>query len=94
MPSPTWGYILATEGLKGNSQDEVKNSLQPDLHTADSQSFVPRFNNLHVDEKPKYGSTDLPPNHWTSSTTATKLWQKALSVSMESHTNEVCPCDG
>ncbi|KAL1509646.1 hypothetical protein ABEB36_004352 [Hypothenemus hampei] len=67
-PTATWGYILAPETNKG-TQDDVKNSLNPDLNTADSQSFVPRFNNLNVDD-----------NHWTSSPQATKLWQKALVV--------------
>ncbi|XP_066251106.1 uncharacterized protein [Euwallacea similis] len=79
VPSPTWGYILASEERKGGTQEDVKNSLAPDLHTADSQSFVPRFNHLQSDEK-RSGFTVLPPNHWTSSTHATKLWQKALSV--------------
>lgn len=58
----------------------MKNSLNPDLNTADSQSFVPRFNNVQVDEKQAKAFTDLPLNHWTSSPRATQLWQKALSV--------------
>ncbi|XP_050293789.1 uncharacterized protein LOC126734281 isoform X2 [Anthonomus grandis grandis] len=78
-PSPTWGYILAAEASKAQ-QDEVKNSLNPDLHTADSQSFIPRFNKVQVEEKTTKAFTDLPVNHWTSNTAATKLWQKALSV--------------
>uniref|UniRef100_A0AAR5QHH3 Chitin-binding type-2 domain-containing protein n=1 Tax=Dendroctonus ponderosae TaxID=77166 RepID=A0AAR5QHH3_DENPD len=78
-PSATWGYIIAAEANKEPFED-VKNSLNPDLNTADSQSFVPRFNNVQVDEKQGKGSTDLPPNHWTSSPRATQLWQKALSI--------------
>ncbi|XP_066141759.1 mucin-6-like [Euwallacea fornicatus] len=80
VPSPTWGYILASEERKGGAQEEVKNSLTPDLHTADSQSFVPRFNHVLQSDEKRGGFTILPPNHWTSSTHATKLWQKALSV--------------
>lgn len=79
IPTATWGYIIASDS-KNAISDEVKNSLNPDLHTADSQSFIPRYNNLHVDEKKQKTVTELPANHWTSSPQATKLWQKALSV--------------
>ncbi|XP_030758377.1 probable serine/threonine-protein kinase DDB_G0282963 isoform X2 [Sitophilus oryzae] len=81
-PSPTWGFIVASGGDKSVSE-EVKNSLNPDLNTADSQSFVPRFNAVNVAEKqPQSRSsfTDLPPGHWTTSPRATTLWQKTLSI--------------
>ncbi|XP_060527088.1 mucin-16-like [Cylas formicarius] len=72
-PSPTWGYILAPK--LAPATEDVKNSLNPDLNTADSQSFVPNYNSFKVQEK-----TELPPNHWTTSPGATKLWQKIVSV--------------
>lgn len=75
-PSPTWGFILAT---KPDNDIDVKNSLNPDLHTADSQSFVPRFNNLNVDDK-KPSKEQLPEDHWTTSPSATKLWKSTFSV--------------
>ncbi|XP_076260577.1 uncharacterized protein LOC143196620 [Rhynchophorus ferrugineus] len=79
-PSPSWNFILAKDAEKGFAED-VKNSLGSDLNTADSQSFIPRYNDLKVDEKPQpKGFTDLPPNHWTTNPQATTLWQKALSV--------------
>lgn len=92
LPSakPTWGYILAYNVSKESNHNlDVKNSLNPDLQGADSQSFVPRFNNINSDVKDSKNTlliksqtsqTDLPPNHWTSSPQATKLWKTTFSV--------------
>ncbi|XP_023311614.1 mucin-5AC-like [Anoplophora glabripennis] len=81
-PAPTWGYIVAP---KSSEDLDVKNSLNPDLHTADSQSFVPGFNNLAANtgksiDKGVGSQRDVPGDHWTASPGVTKLWQSALSV--------------
>nr|CAH7734272.1 unnamed protein product [Callosobruchus chinensis] len=76
-PSPTWGFILAT---KSNDLD-VKNSLNSDLNTADSQSFIPSYNNLS--EEGKKDTNDkkyLPEGHWTTSATVAKLWSNTFGV--------------
>nr|CAI5868334.1 unnamed protein product [Callosobruchus analis] len=77
-PSPTWGFIL---GTKSNDID-VKNSLNSDLNTADSQSFIPSYNNLnHEDEnKNKKDNKYLPEGHWTTSATVAKLWSSTFGV--------------
>lgn len=85
-PSPTWGYILALN--KNNASDLRSNSIgrEENLQSADTQSFVPRFNTLSADQKPQpttpspFVSSNLPVDHWTDSPDATKLWQSTLSV--------------
>lgn len=82
-PAPTWGFIVAH---KPSGDSDVKNSLNPDLHTADTQSFVPGFNNLAAntgkdgDKGLVDTKKDLSGGHWTTSPGVTKLWQSALSV--------------
>ncbi|CAH1134616.1 unnamed protein product [Ceutorhynchus assimilis] len=79
IPSATWGAILAVEA-QNNPFEDVRNSINPDLNTADSQSFVPKFNSVQVNEKQGKGFTELPLGHWTSSPRVTQLWQKTLKV--------------
>nr|XP_023022761.1 uncharacterized protein LOC111511002 isoform X1 [Leptinotarsa decemlineata]XP_023022762.1 uncharacterized protein LOC111511002 isoform X1 [Leptinotarsa decemlineata] len=77
-PSSTWSFLLAK---KATNQIEIDNSLNPDLNTADTQSFVPSFNNVNVesDQKQKNTSNFLG-NHWTTSPSATKLWRNTFSI--------------
>ncbi|VEN36481.1 unnamed protein product [Callosobruchus maculatus] len=77
-PSPTWGFILAT---KSNDID-VKNSLNSDLNTADSQSLIPSYNNLNQEDKNKDTNDKkyLPEGHWTTSATVAKLWSSTFGV--------------
>ncbi|CAH0553167.1 unnamed protein product [Brassicogethes aeneus] len=89
---PTWGYILAYNISKENNNNnnyDIKNSLNPDLQSADSQSFVPGFNNINSDvKKRKNLTTDLPQNHWTSSPDATNLLKTTFGlnpVSLNTH---------
>lgn len=81
QPSPTWGFILATEA---NDLD-VKNSLNPDLNTADSQSFIPTYNNINTNNINNLRS--LPQDHWTTSPSATKLWSSTFGVNPASINN-------
>lgn len=77
-PNPTWGYILAynTSDYKSNHIDQNDENLQ----SADSQSFIPGFNEINSNRVDKSLKAGLPNNHWTSSPDVTKLWQSTLYV--------------
>lgn len=78
-PSPTWGFIIAA---KSPNNFEIENSVtNTDLNTADTQSFVPGLNDINNNNaKSKVITKDLPQNHWTTSTSATNLWQSTFSI--------------